>query len=392
MAGISALGEGLMFLISQPRAGSTMLQRVLASHPDIHTVSEPWIALHPLFALREHGISGDFDSALARQALQEFLRPLPDGEKQYWRAVRRMLGYLYSCALEGSGKSIFLDKTPRYYFVIPELRRVFPDARFIFLLRNPVAVLASHLDTWLKSEDIARLSHSGHDLLVAPRLIMEGIHSFGSAAIVVHYENLVSAPELEVRRLCEKLGIHFHPGMIDYGRADPTRPQWMFGDQDTVYRENRPTPARVERWRQVLERSPVWRIWAAAYLSALGAARVGGMGYDFEALRSQITAPEEEVASAARTMAAWAAGESKQGEIGLIREEREIFRADLIATRADLIDRTKRLETANSEVERLRHESRLLTSNLIAVRAELLDRTRQLGSALAELRKTGENE
>lgn len=40
-------GENLIFLISQPRAGSTMLQKVLGSHPEIHTVSEPWVALPP---------------------------------------------------------------------------------------------------------------------------------------------------------------------------------------------------------------------------------------------------------------------------------------------------------------------------------------------------------
>ena len=48
--------ENLILMISPPRAGSTMLQRILGSHSDIHTVSEPWLVLHPLYALRPEGI------------------------------------------------------------------------------------------------------------------------------------------------------------------------------------------------------------------------------------------------------------------------------------------------------------------------------------------------
>ena len=125
-------GENLIFAISQPRAGSTLLQKVLGAHPKIHTVSEPWIALHPLFALRATGTSAVYDSALAREATQQFLSGLPERDEAYWEGVRLMLNHLYGRALGAARKPIFLDKTPRYYFVIPELRRVFPRARFLF--------------------------------------------------------------------------------------------------------------------------------------------------------------------------------------------------------------------------------------------------------------------
>ena len=44
----------------------------------------------------------------------------------------------------------FLDKTPRYYLILKELEQVFPDAKFIFLFRNPVQIYASMLSTWGK--------------------------------------------------------------------------------------------------------------------------------------------------------------------------------------------------------------------------------------------------
>jgi hypothetical protein len=303
--GISNTGRNLIFLVSQPRAGSTMLQRVLASHSDIHSVSEPWLALPLIFSLRERGTTTDFDAALAHQALREFLQHLPEGENHYWEALRRMLGYLYACALKASGKRLFLDKTPRYYFVIKELSRVFPDARVIFLVRNPVAVLASILDTWVKSDDVAQLYPFRHDLLTAPRLILEGIRGSGSTGITVRYEELVAEPENGIRRLCDQLGLHFHPEMIEYSRAGATLPRWMFGDQGTVYLKGRPSSCSLDRWKQVLARSCTWRIWAAAYLSVLGADVLAEMGYSWEQLRSEVGAPEQDIAEVTEIMTAW---------------------------------------------------------------------------------------
>lgn len=281
-------GENLIFVISQPRAGSTMLQKVLGAHPEIHTVSEPWIALHPLFALRSTGVATDYDSTLARTAAEEFLAKLPEGEDAYWVGVRRMLNHLYGRALEESGKRIFLDKTPRYYFAIPELRHVFPRARFVFLLRNPLAVLASILDTWVGNDDAARFRPFRHDLVAAPSLLVSGIRSLGRAAIVARYEELASEPEAAIRRLCSRLGIGFYPEMIEYGAAAGGE-KWLFGDQSNVYRESRPVPDYAGRWRSVLGMSPVWEGWARAYLAALGPALVRDLGYDYAGLSASLS-------------------------------------------------------------------------------------------------------
>jgi hypothetical protein len=283
------MGENLIFLISQPRAGSTMLQKILGAHPEIHTVSEPWLALRPLFALREEGSAADYDTALGRRAVRDFLGHLPEGEQAYWEGVRLLLNHLYGRALEATGKRIFLDKTPRYYFVIPELRRVFPGARFVFLLRNPLAVLSSILENWIRSDDPWQLRNSRHDLMAAPRLLLEGIRASGPDAIVVRYEEVAVDPAPVIRRLCEKLAIDFEPGMVEYGGVGSGE-RWAFGDQGTVYREHRPAPEYAGRWRSVLGRSPVWEGWARAYLEALGPELVAELGYDYQALSGSLAA------------------------------------------------------------------------------------------------------
>ena len=161
-------GEGLIFLLSQPRCGSTMLQRILGGHPDVHTVAEPWLMLTPFDACyKGREIYERLEMESLHCAHQDFLSTFPRGQEEFIAAVRRMYGYLYERALEASGKRLFLDKTPRYYWIIPELVATFPAARFLILLRNPMAVVSSILQTRIARRWIYLREWKG-DLIDAP--------------------------------------------------------------------------------------------------------------------------------------------------------------------------------------------------------------------------------
>ena len=278
---IGSQGENLIFLISQPRAGSTLVQRILAVHPDIYTTSEPWLMLHPLYTLRPEGYKAEYGERLAWRAVQGFLQAMPRGEAEYIEGVRRMHTYLYECALASSGKRCFLDKTPRYYFIIPELYRAFPKAHYIILLRNPLAVLCSVLKTWGK-EDWFSLYGYKSDLIRAPRLLLEGAELLGRRGVIVRYEQLVTDPEGQVRRMCDMLGVDFVRVMVEYGRHD--LPDWSFGDVEGIYEHVRPALENAQKWVQMLRDPEVWRL-ANDYLHLLGRETIEQMGYPYEELR-----------------------------------------------------------------------------------------------------------
>ena len=145
-------GKNLIFLISQPRAGSTLLQQVLSNHAEIFTLPEPWIALPYAYALHSKKIDPlyrlEYSRYWARSAIADFIKRLPGKEEDYLFGLRLMFEHWYNCALAGSGKQFFLDKCPRYYHILPELYKVFPEADFIFLFRSPLAVLNSILDVF----------------------------------------------------------------------------------------------------------------------------------------------------------------------------------------------------------------------------------------------------
>ena len=122
-------GKNLIFLISQPRSGSTLLQLMLSGSPEIATSAEPWIALHPIYALHDGAIDPQYGANAAKQALLDFLKESGTGIDFYKEQISSLLRALYNQAITHQGKRYFLDKTPRYYI------------RFIItLLELPIAV------------------------------------------------------------------------------------------------------------------------------------------------------------------------------------------------------------------------------------------------------------
>ncbi|MCG7853087.1 MAG: glycosyltransferase, partial [Methanosarcinaceae archaeon] len=279
-------GKSLIFLISQPRAGSTLLQRILAGHPEIHTMAEPWIMLHPLYALKRNGIEAEYVSSLARQGLDDFLMQVPEGEELYIEALREMANVLYNKMINVSGKKYFLDKTPRYYFIIPELYRVFPKAKFIFLIRNPVAVLSSVLKTWCENilqNLVNRPIHT--DLIKGPYYLLEGIKKLKEDAIVVHYEKLVQNPKEVMQHVCNRIGIQFNKNMLEYGKHPA--PEGRFGDSIGIYKHSNPVSEYIDKWTENLQ-SPDLIEFAQKYLLDLGPEVISRMGYSYQNIKDKL--------------------------------------------------------------------------------------------------------
>jgi len=285
---VSPLGGNLVFLISQPRAGSTLLQRILAGHPLIETSAEPWLMLHPVYALRDRGLQAEYDARGAFAGLQDFLTYYGDGEETYLQAIRALAQVLYGRALAGKSKQFFLDKTPRYHFIISELYRLFPEAKFIFLIRNPLAVLNSILSSWIK-RDWPGLARFRYDLLLAPGRILEAIDQMGDKVAVVHYENLVTEPTECILSLCRQLEIEFFENMLCYGERPA--PQGRYGDNIGITMYDSPSPASLDKWIHLADEMQT-RHFALAYLDELGPQTIARLGYSHQTLRDTIESVE----------------------------------------------------------------------------------------------------
>jgi hypothetical protein len=270
-----------LFVFSLPRSGSTLLQRMLATHPEIATASEPWILLPQLYALRERGAAAEYGHRTAARAIADFGDSLPGGRDDYLAEVRRSVLALYERA--AGDATWFLDKTPRYHLVVDEIMGLFPDARFVFLWRNPLAVAASMIESFGRGHwNLDRYDvdlHGGFERLVAAY----GRHDPRAAA--VRFEDLLADPVAATGGIFDLLE-------LDSGKAAAasfadTSLNGRMGDRTGTASYTEISGEPLERWRVTMA-NPLRKRWSAAYLRSLGAERLAVIGYDQAALAADV--------------------------------------------------------------------------------------------------------
>lgn len=269
----------LIFMISLPRSGSTMLQKILGTHPEILTRSEPWLMLHPLHALKSSSIQARYNAKLAEKGVRDFLSEI--GEEQYYSSLSKCYLSLYEAQLAITGQKYFLDKTPRYFEVFDELYKTFPNAKFIILYRNPAAIMSSILQSWVK-DDLVKLKEYKVDLEHGIDFLTRDFSAFPNT-YSIRYEDLLENPTAQATALFEFLGIAFDHKCLRYG--DFQHEPWLLGDQHTVIAKSEPDPSHVDRWHETLNSATSHKL-ISDYIQSLGPEKIKALGYNHQEIDS----------------------------------------------------------------------------------------------------------
>ena len=247
--------ERPIFILSPPRSGSTLLFETLARAPDLYTIGteshgliEGVADLHP--AARGFESNRLDAGAAAAQVVAElrrrFLLQLRDRDSRL--PVRMPLR--------------MLEKTPKNALRLPFLLRVFPEACFVYLHRDPRQTLSSMIEAWQSGRfrTYPRLpgwTGMSWSLLLVPGwrdLIGRPVHEIVAAQWritneilledfealpanrrhAVAYDALLRNPQNEIARLCRELDL----------RWDLTLPGALPLSRYTV------TPPAVEKWQR----------------------------------------------------------------------------------------------------------------------------------------------
>jgi hypothetical protein len=141
VAGRASL-ERPLFIVAAPRSGSTLLFETLAAGEHLATLGGEAHWLIETIAELCPGAPGvDSNRLLASQATPHIIE----------RIHNEILTHLVDREGKppGSGRILtFLEKTPKNALRIPFLNRVFPDAKFVFLWREPRGNISSIIDAW----------------------------------------------------------------------------------------------------------------------------------------------------------------------------------------------------------------------------------------------------
>lgn len=237
--------DQLIFVISPPRAGSTLLQRMLGAHSAIFTHPEPHLVT-PLAFLGYHDRvdAAPYDHINAAEAIRSFVDGLPQGEADYLDALRAYADTMYGRMLATSDKERFVDKTPAYALVWPFLTKLYPHAKYVVLTRHPLAVFSSFANSFFNGD--WRAAHAYNP--VAERYVpamAELLRERPVPLVHVAYEELVQDPEHQLERIFAFLGLENEPDAVNYQK---TEMKAGMGDPINVQKRSRPTTASMHKW------------------------------------------------------------------------------------------------------------------------------------------------
>ena len=269
-----------ILLLSLPRAGSTLVQRVLAAHPLVATASEPWLLLPLAYSLRHEGARAEYWHPLAAMAVSDLADGLPGGRDQYLLELGELATRVYG-GHSGDAR-YFVDKTPRYHLIADELPRILPEARLIFLWRNPLAVVASLLRIFRARRWEPHLFRI--DLYAGVANLAAAWERHREDAVSVRYEDLLEGDE-EWRRLFGELGLEFDPELLTSFTQVELRGR--YGDPTGIKDYHEISPEPQDKWVADLG-GPVRKRWCRRYLEWIGDDRLRLMGYEREELLAAI--------------------------------------------------------------------------------------------------------
>jgi len=283
----------MLFVISSPRSGSTMLERMLESHSQILGGPEP----HLLTPLAHLGIWGKVDKApydhvLAAESQKLFVDRLPRKEQDYWEACRAYCDLLYGRFLEGSGKKICLDKTPAYALILPFMAKVFPDAKFVVLTRHPLATFSSYANSFFDGDYQTAMKFNPLPQRYVPAMA-KFLRQKEVSFFHIRYEDLVSDPEKWMEKIYAYIGVPFERDTVNYGEKPRAAESAKgLGDPIGVQQHTRPSTTSLNKWVEELSMDSEKRVLMEKTIQELDPADLETLGYP----AAEIWKPMETVA------------------------------------------------------------------------------------------------
>jgi hypothetical protein len=251
--------ERPVVILSAPRAGSTLLFETLAQARDLYTIGgESHALIESIDRLRPGGGSVESNRLTAADATPDLVDEL---RRRFAGELRDRSGR----APAGGEPVRLLEKTPKNALRVPFLLEIFPDARFVFLHRDPRANLSSIIEAWrsggwvtyrqlpewdgewslllppgypaLRGRPVEEIA--AFQWIEANRTILDDLGSVPQDRwTTVRYEDFIADPRQETRRLLEFAGLV----------ADDTLETYLAGGLPlSRYTQSAPDP---EKWRR----------------------------------------------------------------------------------------------------------------------------------------------
>jgi hypothetical protein len=257
--------NGPIFIVGANRSGTTLLRLMLNAHPRVAIPEEllyfrSFYAGCPVESWRQPDLSPSVYAGIVRDFVDRTAQLHPELDAP---AVTREilnngphdLRRPYSIVLDRwarhHGKPRWGEKTPGNLFYVDIIRDMYPEARFLHVVRDPRAGVASMQKTDFFPDDIAfnALSRRKHDR-VGRRLLET--HVAPDHWMVVRYEDLTTHPETVLCEVCTCIGEKYDPAMLAYHE---TSSAFMKEEAAATFNAAATQPVtakKIDAWKQTL--------------------------------------------------------------------------------------------------------------------------------------------
>jgi hypothetical protein len=253
-----------IFIVGANRSGTTLVRLVLNAHshiaiPDELTYFDSRLAGVPIETWDDPPLSRSAYAAFLNQAFHECFSPLRGIDRSAIMnqlltrppSLKRPFETALRAWADHHGKRRWGEKTPSNLFYADVILDMFPDAHFIFVVRDPRDGVASMHDVSFFPNDTVfnALSRRKHD--VEGRAFLHR-HVPPSQRMTLKYESFVRAPERWAKTMCEFLDEPFDPAMLSFHEGAHN---FMKEDARTRYNETATQPItkdRVATWTRRL--------------------------------------------------------------------------------------------------------------------------------------------
>ena len=197
-----------IFVLGLPRTGTTLVERILASHSQVTSAGElPNFGQQVMNLIRDNNLGTDTMSFVARAML---IDPAELG-----RAYVKSVGAKYKATPR------FVDKLPANFLNIGFIHRALPNARIIELVRHPMDACYAMYKTMFNNifpatyqfDELAQYYVAHH------RLMDHWRTRFPGAIVSMAYEDMVSDQEAQSRRLLAACGLDWEDGVLEFHKT-----------------------------------------------------------------------------------------------------------------------------------------------------------------------------
>ncbi len=199
-------GKTPIFIVGLPRTGTTLTDRIVASHSQVESIGETFCMQRVLQQVAGAAGSGGMTPAVIEAAAGQDISLVASG-------------YLDAVAYRFGDKPLVIEKLPENMLYLGFIAKAFPQARLVRLQRNPMdACFAMYKQSFFRFA--YTLDDLGRYYIAHERLVRHWTGLLGDRLIEVGYEALVADQEGQTRRLLARLGLEFEQACLEFDQNE----------------------------------------------------------------------------------------------------------------------------------------------------------------------------